>query len=172
MKSWVRRIRGALGMGLTWGAVGFATGMVIELIHNIWPNPVGGAVDIWPAALMYPGILGGIAFSAVLGIAGRRSRLDELTLPRVALWGGVGGLLVAMIPAAMVLLGFATPNAPLWRITLGIAGPFALGGAAAASASLALARRADDRALLESGDEVAEVGLTPEERRELLGRGG
>ena len=59
MKIWLRRIRGALGMGLTWGLAGFLAGMGIELIHNVWPIPLGSAVDIWPAALAYPGFFGG-----------------------------------------------------------------------------------------------------------------
>jgi hypothetical protein len=156
-------------MGLAWGVVGFLIGMGIELIHSIWPNPLGSAVDIWPAALAYPGFLAGIAFSAVLGIAGRRRRFDELSLPRVAAWGAVGGFFVSLIPAAMVVLGLATPNVPLWQITLALIGPFTLGGALAASGSLALARAAEDRELLAHGGDVAGAGLTEEEERELLG---
>lgn len=169
MKKWLRRIRGAVGIGLTWGITGFVAGMLIELIHNIWPNPLGSAVDIWPAALAYPGFLGGVAFAAVLGIAGRSRRFDELSLPRFAAWGAMGGLLVSLIPAAMVALGLATPNVPLWQITAALAVPFTLGGAIAASGSLALARLADDRALLDAGQDVAEVGLSEEEARQLLG---
>ena len=172
MKKWLRRIRGALGIGLTWGITGFLAGAVIELIHNVWPNPLGAAVDIWPAVLAYPGFLGGVAFSAVLGIAGRRRRFDELSMPRFALWGAVGGLLVSLIPAAMVGLGLATPNVPIWQITVALAGPFTLGGAIAASGTLALARLADDRELLDESRDVAEVGLTEEEARTLLGGGG
>ncbi|MCG6989601.1 MAG: hypothetical protein LJF06_15675 [Gemmatimonadetes bacterium] len=169
MKVWLRRIRGALGMGLTWALAGFLAGMGIELIHNIWPNPLGSAVDIWPAALAYPGFFGGVAFSAVLGIAGRRRRFDELSLPGVAAWGAVGGLLVSLIPAAMVVVGLATPNVPIWQITVALLGPFTVGGAIAASASLALARKAEDRELLDGGGSVSDVGLTEEEKRELLG---
>ena len=57
MKKWLRRIRGAVGMGL--------------------PLPV----------LAIPGFFGGAFFSTVLGIAGRRHRFDELSLPRFAAWG-------------------------------------------------------------------------------------
>jgi hypothetical protein len=156
-------------MGLTWAVVGFIAGMGIELIHNLWPNPLGSAVDIWPAALAYPGFLGGVAFSAVLGIVGRRRRFDELSLPGVATLGALGGLLVSLIPAAMVALGWATPNVPLWQITLALVGPFSVGGAIAASGSLALARMAEDRELLTESENVAGVGLTEEEERELLG---
>jgi len=169
MKNWLRRIRGALGMGLTWAAVGFLAGMGIELVHNLWPNPLGSAVDIWPAALAYPGLLGGVAFSAVLGIAGRRRRFDELSLPGVAGWGALGGLVVSLIPGALVSLGWATPNVPWWQITIALLGPFTLGGAIAASGSLALARMAEDRELVTDGGDVANAGLTEEEERELLG---
>jgi len=168
MRTWLRRLRGALGMGLAWALAGFLAGMGIELIHNIWPNSIGRAVDIWPAALAYPGFFGGVAFSAVLGIAGRRRRFDELSLPRVAAWGAVAGLLVSLIPAALVAIGFATPNVPLWQMTIALVGPFTVGGAIAASASLAVARMAEDRELRDGGRDVADVGLTEEEERELL----
>jgi len=41
-------------------------------------------------------------------------------------------------------------------------------GMGSAAGSLALARRADDRELLEHGADVADIGLTEEEKRELL----
>jgi hypothetical protein len=159
-------------MGLTWAVAGFLVGGGIELIHNIWPNPIGSAVDIWPAVLAYPAFVGGLAFSAVLGAAGRRRRFDELALPTVAAWGALGGLIVSLIPAAIVAMGLATPNVPLSQITLSLLGPFTLGGAIAASGSLALARMAEDRELLADGRDVADVGLTEEEERELLGGPG
>jgi hypothetical protein len=172
MKQWMRRVRGALGMGLTWGVVGFVIGMGIELIHNLWPNPLGAMVDIWPAALAYPGVIGGVAFSAVLGIVGRRRRFEELSVPQVAAWGAVGGLVVSLIPAAMVFLHLATPNISLWQITAALIGPCTVGGAIAASGSLVLARRAEDQELLDAGHDVGEVGLTEREERELLGGEG
>ena len=166
---WLRRIRGAVGMGLTWGITAFLAGIGIEVIHNIWPNPLGSMIDIWPAALGYPAFCGGVGFSAVLGIAGRRRRFDELSLPGFAAWGAVGGLFVSLVPAAMVAIGLAAPNIPLWQITAALVGPFTLGGAVAASGSLALARTTEDRELLDAGREVAEVGLTEEEAQALLG---
>ena len=169
MKSWLRRIRGALGLGLSWGITGFLAGTVLELLHNLWPNPVGGAFDLWPMALAGPGLLAGRAFSVVLGIAGRRYRFDELSVPRVAAWGAIGGALVSLIPAAMVGLGLASANVPLLEITLGILLPFSVGGAVAAAGTLRLAQMSEDGSLLREGDRAAEVGLTEEERQELLG---
>jgi hypothetical protein len=169
MKSWLRRIRGAVGMGLTWAFTGALVGAGIELIHNIWPNPLGSAVDIWPAVLAYPGFVGGVVFSVVLGIAARRRRFDELSLPQFALWGAVGGALLSLVPAALVALGLATPNVPVWQITAALLGPFAVGSALAASGSLALARMAERRELSNADRDVEEVGLTEEEARRLLG---
>jgi hypothetical protein len=159
-------------MGLTWAVAGFLAGMGIELIHNIWPNPLGSAVDIWPAVLAYPAFLGGVTFSAVLGIVGRHRRFDELSIPRFAAWGAAAGLLASLFPAVMVALGLATPNVPLWQIIAALAGPLTIGSALAAAGSLALARMAGDRELLDASDDVGEVGLTDDEARQLLGRGG
>ncbi len=172
MKKWLRRIRGALGMGLTWAVAAWLVGAGIELVHNIWPNPFGSLVDIWPAVLAFPAFLGGVVFSTVLGIAGRRYRFDELSIPRFAAWGALGGLLASLFPAVMVGLGLATPNVPLWQITLGLAVPLSLGTAIAAAGSLWLARMSEDRELLEAGEDVADVGLSREEARDLLGGSG
>ena len=172
MTGWMRRLRGAIGLGLTWALGGFALGGIIELVHNIWPNPVGAAVDIWPAVLAIPGLLGGVAFSAVLGVLGRSRRFDELSLPGVALWGALGGVLASSVPAALMSMASESPAAVFWPIALEVMGPFAIGGAIAASGTLALARAADDQELLEESRDVAAVGLSEDEERSLLGGGG
>ena len=51
---------------------------------------------------------------------------------------------------------------------LGVGVVLTLLGAGSAAGSLALARRAGDRELLEHGADVADIGLTEEEKRELL----
>jgi hypothetical protein len=50
-------------------------------------------------------------------------------------------------------------------------GTIVLLGAACAAGSLALARGADAQELLEAGEDVAQVGLSDNEVRELLGQG-
>src|SRR5688572_25829961 len=80
-----------------------------------------------------PGFLGGTLFSIVLGIAARRRRFDELSLPRFATWGAAGGLLLSFLPAALVAVGLASiggPEVDLWEITAAIAGPLILLSAA------------------------------------------
>jgi hypothetical protein len=150
MQAWLRRIRGAIGMGLTW-AVGWAlAGVLIGVASRLLPGlPWDSFFEVFDAplpALAMPGFLGGVLFSAVLGVAGRRRRFAQLSLPWFAAWGAVGGLLLSLVPAALVAVGLATigrEGLGLWRLTAVISGPLMLLSAASASASLALARTAE-----------------------------
>jgi hypothetical protein len=177
LKTWLTRIRGAIGMGLTWAAgwvfAGVLIGVMAILLTGI-PWEVFEVFDAPLPALAIPGFFGGAVFSAVLGIAGRRHRFDELSLPRFAAWGALGGVLVSLIPGAMVVLGLAravgASPGPL-QFTAAIVGPLALLSAGSAAGSLMLARKSEDRALLEASADVAEVGLTGDEARELLDSG-
>ncbi len=166
MKKWLRRIRGAIGMGLTWAAGWTLVGMLgMVAFYTLFPS-VPDVVDIWIPVFAYPGFLAGVGFSVVLRVAEGRRRFDELSLPRFAAWGAVGGLLVGAFVAAV---GFGkAPNAALAAIM----GTSTLLGAVSASGSLALARKEEDRELLDASADVAEVGLTEGEAQELLGGGG
>ena len=158
MKKWLRRIRGAIGMGLTWAIAWFGAGLGLLLVVGF------GAADVpFPIVFGVFGFLAGVTFSGVLGIVEGRRRFDQMSLPRFAAWGAVGGLLLSGIFA--------------WAAGLGgeflVLGPvFALSGAGSAAGSLALARMAEDRELLDASADVGEAGLTEDEARELLGGGG
>lgn len=171
MRRWWRRVRGAVRMGLIWGTAWAAVGMLIELVHNIWPNPLGALVDIWPAALGAPAFLGGLAFSALLGLAARRRRFSELSLPGFAALGALGGVLVSLGPALLVAVGLASINAPhtLWDVTLTMMIPFAVVGATSAAGSLVLARRAEDQEWLADPENAPDVHLAEDEAPELPG---
>ncbi len=118
-------------------------------------------------ALALPGFVGGVVFSGVLGIAGRRRRFDELSLPRFAAWGALGGLLLGLFPAALVAVGAASVAE-----ATAIVGAVTLLSAVSASGSLMLARMAEERELADASAEVAEVGLAGDEARKLLGGKG
>ena len=158
MKRWLRRIRGAIGMGLTWGLAWFGAGLALLFVVGF------GAADVpFPLGFGLLGFLAGITFSGVLGIVEGRRRFDQMSLPRFAMWGGVGGLLFSGIFVLVAALGVEA---------LLLLGPvFALSGAGCAAGSLALARMAEDGELLDANADIAEVGLTEEEARELLGDG-
>jgi hypothetical protein len=125
----LRRIRGAIGMGLIWG-LGWA--VVGGGIMEAFVDPHGKILDMWPQTLGIVGFFGGVAFSVVLGIVAARRRFDALSLPQFTVWGAVGGLLLGA-------LGVAT-GGPLVVIAI-----TTLGSAIAAPASLILARKAEGR---------------------------
>lgn len=166
MKQWLRRLRGAIGMGLTWAAAwaGAGTIMVLGLLLVS-----GGRPDApFPLVFGVFGFVAGITFSGVLGLVERRRRFDQMSLRRFAGWGAAGGVLLS---AAFVLaVALAGDPAFLWNLV--VLGPiFAVAGAASAAGSLALARRAKDRALPETIEDAAAVELSEGEARELLGNG-
>ena len=128
MGKWMRRIRGAIGMGITWG---FAWSLVGAL-----PRWLFGFNTDAPFPLIF-GVLGffaGVIFSGILMLTEGRRGFDELKISRFAVWGGVGGFLLSGIFTRAASLG--------WADAMAIAPTFAIASALCASGSLALARRA------------------------------
>lgn len=148
MQRWMRRTRGAVGMGLTWAAAWALVGVLIGVTSRLLPGlPWGRFFAVFDAplpALAIPGFVGGVLFSVVLGIAGRRRRFEELSLARLAVLGAMGGLLLSLVPAALAAVGLLSgpTNGEPWRVTAVISVPFMLLSAASATVSLALARMA------------------------------
>ncbi len=146
MKKWLRRIRGALGMGLTWAAAWSGLGAMLGLAWGAISGS-GLALGFVSGVLAFAviGFIGGSAFSVVLGLAEGRRTFDEMSLPRFAGWGAVGGLLLFVLLFMVLGEGF-------WLGTVAMAGVVALIGAGSAAGSLALARKAGP--LLGSGERV------------------
>ena len=136
MKKWLRRIRGAVGMGLTWAA-GWA---LVGVLIGLFIDQMGSLVDIWPTALAIPGFLGGAVFSAVLRIAEGRRRFDELSLPRFGFWGAVTGLLLGVLAVSAGVASAIFPG--LWLRAAIIIGPTTLLSAVSAVGSALLFRYA------------------------------
>ena len=147
-QSWLQRVRGAIGIGLTWAAgwapIGAITGWVAGVAFGF---PV--AVVAANYALMFGalGFLGGTIFSGVLRLAEGRRSFEQLSLPRFAAWGAVGGLLLGGLAITASLLGggFTTLGAV-------IAAASTLLGAGSAAGTLAVARTANDARALRGAD--------------------
>lgn len=167
MKKWLRRLRGALGMGLSWAVAWAPIGVLIGMIVD----PTGAMDEPWIAVGMYPGFLGGVLFSAVLGLAAGRRRFDELSLSRFGVLGAVAGLLLGLLPFGILAAGTSGAGLPLWLLGAVTMGTTSLLGALSAAGTLALARMSEDRELLDASEDVAGVGLGAGEARELLGGG-
>ena len=161
MKTWGRRIRAAIGMGLVWGAAWFGAGTLLARVPGFYSD--------LPFALLFAplGFLTGIIFSGILVVIERRRRVDRVSLSRFAGWGVVSGLLLSgTFGVAAALRGES-----LWGEFLVFGPPLAMASAACAAGSLAIARRAERRELRGPSADPAEAESTEDNNGELLGRG-
>jgi hypothetical protein len=154
MQKLLRRIRGAIGMGLTWAAAWSAVGLVPRWVFGF------NADAPFPLIFGVLGFVAGVTFSGLLVLTEGRRRFDQMSLPRFAGWGVMGGLLLSALFAKAASLG--------WGDVLAIAPTFALACAVCAFGSLALARRAERRELPGIRRETAEAQLTNHGDRKLL----
>jgi hypothetical protein len=137
MKNVLRSIRNALVMGLTWALVWTPVGPLAGLIVD----PDGSMDEPWIVVGTYPGFLCGVIFFLVLRIA-EAPTLKDVSLPRVAGWGAVSGLLLPALFALFIAAGGGTVNVPVtWTWVSIITAVTTLMGAVAASVSLKLVRK-------------------------------
>ena len=161
MKKWGRRIRAAIGMGLTWGAAWFGAGILLARVPGFYSD--------LPFALLFAplGFVTGILFSGILVLVEGRRGFDRLSLSRFAGWGAVSGLLLSGI----FVVAAALRGESSWGEFLVFGPALAMASAVCAAGSLAAARRAGRRELPGPSGDRAEAELTEDEERELLGRG-
>jgi hypothetical protein len=161
MKNWWRRIRAAIGMGLTWGAAGFVAGILLARVPGFYSD--------LPFALVFAplGFLAGILFSGILVMVEGRRGFDRMSLPRFAGLGAASGLLLSGI----FVVGAALRGGAVWGEFLLFGPALAVGGAACAAGSLALARRAERRELPGVSGHPAGTDLAGDEKRHRPGRG-
>lgn len=145
--TFLRRLRGIAGTALlwatTWGVVGAAAYAVLGVRWTLeWDRPLT-VKEVMPYVLtgaiflaVY-GLLSGVAFAGVLMLVERRRGIRDLTLPRIAAWGALGGAAVLGVNLVLVyLLEGLVPGD-----TLPVLAIMGLLGAGCAAGSLALARR-------------------------------
>ncbi len=149
MTTWIRRLRGALGMGLLWALAWGFVGGLIELTWNIWPGfPLGPLMDMWIQGLAIPGFIGGVLFALILGVAEHHRRYEELSPSRFAMWGAAAGVLLG----GLVVL-IAQPSH--WLHGAIVAGALTVMSAATAGLSLPLARMVERKALRNEGGRIS-----------------
>lgn len=137
MKQWVKHGRGAVLTALAWAVIWAPVAVLVGLLVD-----ADGSMDeMWVAIGAYPGFICGLLFSALLWIAERHRRIDELSLLRVAGWGAVAGLLVSLLPLAV-----AEPTGawglPRWLLAVVIIASITLLSTASAVGSAVLFRYA------------------------------
>ena len=129
MNSLLRKLRGMLGVGLTWG-IGWATLIFIltSIIGAVDPQQIDQGEEPWRLAGLVGmvGFMSGAVFAVILSSAERRKSLKDLSVPRAALWGALGG-------AALPLLTTMNNSVMFNTVPLGVI---------FAASTVAIARRA------------------------------
>lgn len=165
MKTWSRRIRGALGMGLTWAVAGGVAGTIVSLGFLV---RTGSRPDApFPIMLGALGFVAGLAFSGVLRLVEGRRRFDQMSLSRFAAWGAAVGLALS----ATFFLIVSRGDLAFLRYFVVVGPVAAVAAAGCAAGSLALARRAQDRELPETTEDGPAVARPEEESRHPLRNG-
>ena len=152
MGKWLRRIRGVIGIGVTWAAAWALVGAVPRWLFGFNTDAP------FPIIFGVLGFIAGVIFSGLLMLTEGRRGFDEMKISRFAAWGAVGGVLLSAIFTRIASLGFGD--------VLAIVPTFAVACAISASGSLALARRARMGELPDNRGDAAK--LTDYEKRKLL----
>ena len=141
--TWLRRARGALGIGLAWAVPWWIVGTILSpylrTLANA-PPPQSIAEAILDGTLIgWYGFLAGVTFSVVLGVAGRRRSFRDLTTSRIMKYALTSSALLMGPPMIYMLAG----RADGWRLQDAV---YLSGGviltAACSVATLVAARRA------------------------------
>lgn len=132
----LRRIGGAVGMGVAWALV---WAPIAVLIGTTIIDPDNSMDEMWPAIGAYPAFLCALVFSAIVALAERSRRLNEVPLVRAGAWGAVAGVVVGVFP---FFIGEPTSRLPLWEFALAVMGSIALMSGVSAVASALWSRHA------------------------------
>ena len=173
---WLRRVRGAIGTGLTWAIGWAAAGISIGVASLLFPDlPWQPFFDVFDAplpAFAVPGFFAGLFFSLVVGVAARRRRLEELSLRQIASWGAISGVLLTLFPFVLVAVGLASregSNISTGQILVVLTPPFVLFSIVSATATLLMARSAARRGV--SSNEISDAMLDNHTPFDALGDG-
>lgn len=140
MQTALKRIRGAIGMGVLWA---LAWAPVAVIIGTTIIDPDDSMDEPWVMVGVIPGFISGVLFSIVLGMAARHRKLDDLSVGRFARWGAVAGFATSLLP---FLLG-DRGGEPMFKLAAVVISSFTVMSAASAAGSLAMVRWGERRAL-------------------------
>jgi hypothetical protein len=156
MDEWVRRLRATMGMGVTWAAGWALVGAVLAVVLGVLGLDPPGFVSTLLGVFAGAGFLTGATFAGLLQLAEGRKRFGDLSLPKFALWGGIGGLLLGGLASVTLLSGTGFQMADLL-----VTATTTVLGIGSAAGTLALARGAKDGSELpeSQGTEAVEAGV-------------
>jgi hypothetical protein len=139
MEDDLRRLRGLVGVGTTWGLAWGVIGALIGLVIGVVsPELVGPAAVEWGLGMGAYGLVSGLGFGGLLAYHERRKTVDQLSPTRAAILGVLGAVVV---PILFGMLGFFELGTTAADVLEAMAATAVLGGAFAGG-SVALARSA------------------------------
>ena len=146
-----RKLRGLLGVGVTWGAlwsaIGAGIGAVIGIVSpETWE--LANPILEWAIGMGLYGVVSGIGFGGILALREGRKTLLDLSLRRAAIWGVLGAAAVPLLFLGAFEAGTTVADVVGAIIVTGV-----LGGVFA-PASIAVAQRA----ALSAGEEPELLG--------------
>jgi len=148
MGSFLRKLRGVLGTGITWAAAWSVVGTILQgglALFGILRAP---DLPTTPLVWGLMGFYGGSMFGVLLSLTEGRRTLEGLRIGRVAVWGALAGFAIPIVYNLMR----GDPNAISMISVLSSALIVAPLSAASASGMTALAQRAAS-ARLDGGPE-------------------
>jgi hypothetical protein len=93
----------AIGLALAWAFIFALPAVPIEGLANIGIEfPFTYAVDMWPAELGLPGLIGGLFFAGLLVATRHLGRFEHLGTGRLVGLGVIAGLMVAALYVKLV----------------------------------------------------------------------
>ena len=140
MSTLLRRLRGMADAAATWAAAWTIIGSVFRVV---WPTESGLGLPTLAMVVgtglswILPGVVAGAAFALVLSMS-RRSRLEDYSLKRIALWGLGSASAVPLV--AITVQSLASGRSVVG--VLPVLAQYAVAGGICAAGSFALARRA------------------------------
>ena len=130
MTDLVRRLRGALGICMTWGVlwatIGLVLGFILGVVRPDQIEPGEGPGRIATVLGLF-GFLSGLGFAGLFSLAEGRRTIHELSLRRVALWGLLGAGAIPMLTGGDASVGLITGSLGALFATASVA--MARGGA-------------------------------------------
>ena len=156
MRTWLRRLRGVLGAGTIWGSMGVVFGSIFGALGSLFLGGgfyLGDVLEMGGAFGLF-GLLWGGSFAGILMAADGRKSLEDLSPVRLAVWGGVAGVLFPLV----IALAIDAPFHLIWGSLLPVVGVFGSVGVAMGAGTILIAR---------AGSKELSAGAAPGSEREL-----
>lgn len=151
-------------MGILWAISWAFGGVAIGAASLVTPwLPWEAFFRVYDAplpTLAIPGFVGGLLFAGVLRVSARRRPLRELSTRQFALWGAIGGMILAVIPDLLLagdLISAGAGATALMQLTTLIATPLVSLSSLTAALTFQIAKRVPDPLPLEGHEEMLDL---------------